>query len=310
MPGNRHDGAKLGLAIEGGGMRGVVSAGMVAALESIGLLHCFDSVYGSSAGSINGAYFIAGQARYGTTIYYQDINNTRFINVKRLFGDMPVLSLEFLLDTVAETIKPLDWDKIIDSPTPLVAVASSLTHGHAVHLSSFEGKNDLKECLRASARIPVIAGRPVEHRGMRLWDALVFEPIPINAGIEDKCTHMLVLLTRPARQAYRNPRSLQAWFIAHLIGRESAAAKRAYLSRAETYNKTLQDVLNGIIQTNAACVSCLAVQIPETAPLIKGTESDSNTLIAAARAGFRAVYATLGLKVPQIVEVLTAFELL
>lgn len=181
----RNDGAKLCLVIEGGGMRGVVSAGMVAGLESIGLLDCFDAVYGSSAGTINGAYFIAGQARYGTTIYYQDINNRTLINLTRILGDTPALSLEFLLDSVAEKTKPLHWDKVINSPIPLTAVASSLADGRATRLSSFQSKDDLRECLRASARIPVVAGRPVEHRGMRLWDALVYEAIPVNAAVED-----------------------------------------------------------------------------------------------------------------------------
>ena len=50
-PGQRSDGAKLGLAIEGGGMRGVVTAGMVKALEQHGLLEAFDVVFGSSAGA-------------------------------------------------------------------------------------------------------------------------------------------------------------------------------------------------------------------------------------------------------------------
>ena len=62
-------------------MRGVVSAGMVSALEELGLTHAFDAVYGSSAGAINAAYFLAGQARLGTTIYYEDINNARFIDL-------------------------------------------------------------------------------------------------------------------------------------------------------------------------------------------------------------------------------------
>jgi predicted acylesterase/phospholipase RssA len=62
------DGARIALAIEGGAMRGVVSAGMVAALEQLGLTHAFDAVYGSSAGAINGAYFLTGQANLGATI--------------------------------------------------------------------------------------------------------------------------------------------------------------------------------------------------------------------------------------------------
>lgn len=54
---------KVGLAIEGGGMRGCVSAGMVAAVSTLGLMDSFDAVYGSSAGSLVGAYAIAGQVR-------------------------------------------------------------------------------------------------------------------------------------------------------------------------------------------------------------------------------------------------------
>lgn len=55
--------SQVGLAIEGGGMRGCVSAGMIAAVSTFGLMDTFDAVYGSSAGSLVGAYAIAGQVR-------------------------------------------------------------------------------------------------------------------------------------------------------------------------------------------------------------------------------------------------------
>ena len=51
-PGHRDDGLRIALAIEGGGMRGTVSAGMALALYERGLLPAFDAVYGSSAGAI------------------------------------------------------------------------------------------------------------------------------------------------------------------------------------------------------------------------------------------------------------------
>lgn len=44
-----------------GGMRGCVGAGMLAALNHLGLRDAFDVVYGSSAGSLMGAYFLSGQ---------------------------------------------------------------------------------------------------------------------------------------------------------------------------------------------------------------------------------------------------------
>ena len=62
-PGDRlpSDNSHLALAIEGGGMRGAVSAGMAAALSTLDLLDTFDSVHGSSAGAIIGAYLVSRQ---------------------------------------------------------------------------------------------------------------------------------------------------------------------------------------------------------------------------------------------------------
>lgn len=51
----------LALSIEGGGMRGAVSGGMAAAIACLGLSNAFDSIYGSSAGSIIGSYFVSRQ---------------------------------------------------------------------------------------------------------------------------------------------------------------------------------------------------------------------------------------------------------
>ncbi|WP_416382280.1 hypothetical protein [Nocardia transvalensis] len=37
---------------------------MVMALEELGLLACFDAVYGSSAGALNGAWLLCGRANH------------------------------------------------------------------------------------------------------------------------------------------------------------------------------------------------------------------------------------------------------
>jgi len=60
-PGARTDGYKIALAIEGGGLRGSVTAGMSAAVMHLGVHDCFDVVLGSSAGSIIGTYLLASQ---------------------------------------------------------------------------------------------------------------------------------------------------------------------------------------------------------------------------------------------------------
>ncbi|CAM9200175.1 unnamed protein product [Chrysoparadoxa australica] len=71
-PGQRADGLKVGLAVEGGGMRGCTSAGMVAALCDLGLMDCMDAVYGSSAGSLVSAYALANQPGMPRQVIHSD----------------------------------------------------------------------------------------------------------------------------------------------------------------------------------------------------------------------------------------------
>lgn len=88
-PGSRHllDREKVALSIEGGGMRGCVSAGAAAALDFLGLNDAVDCVYGSSAGAMVGAYFVSRQVN-GVQIYHDLLPSAgnRFIDKSRLLN--------------------------------------------------------------------------------------------------------------------------------------------------------------------------------------------------------------------------------
>jgi predicted acylesterase/phospholipase RssA len=81
-----NDGFRVALAVEGGGMRGCVTAGMVTAIHYLGLEDTIDVVYGSSAGTVIGAYFITRQLPwFGPELYYDALTmaGDKFINTKR-----------------------------------------------------------------------------------------------------------------------------------------------------------------------------------------------------------------------------------
>jgi len=226
-PGARSDSFKLGLVVEGGGMRGCVSGGALQALADLGLRECFDSVYGASAGALNATYFLSGQ-RDGVDIYHDYIANEKFIDLKRLSiwskdSTSPALDLSFLIDHVMEKEHPLDWDAVLNSPIPLKVVASSLDKLRSVVLEAFTDKQDLITCLKASANVPEVAGRPIEHRGQLLVDAAVFEPVPFRSAIADGCTHVLVLCNRskPTKKSF---------FDTHMELAMATVVKRAIMS--------------------------------------------------------------------------------
>ena len=162
-PGSRHDGMKIGLAVEGGGMKGVISAGALGGLLELGLYDAFDAVYGSSAGAMNLTYFLAEQPE-GVDCYEDDLVDGRFLDVRRLpttktqrrlvgskYGRAPAMDVNFLVDAVmdaGQTGRRLDFQAVIASPLTFQIVATSLDTLTPVMLGSpFHSKFDLKRSL-------------------------------------------------------------------------------------------------------------------------------------------------------------------
>ena len=140
-PGARRadDTAHVALVIEGGGMRGCVSAGMASALLHFGYVDAFDSIYGSSAGSMIGAYVMTDPPLKEASSIYTDsltgdgrhfIDTRQFMRclglgivglpltgirgVANLLSDRlgkPVLNLDYLLKDTLQGDKMLDWEK-------------------------------------------------------------------------------------------------------------------------------------------------------------------------------------------------------
>jgi hypothetical protein len=87
-PANRSDTHKLALTIEGGGMRGAVSGGMAAAIVCLGLSNAFDSIYGSSAGSIIGSYFVSRQLYLDVYTDVIPAGFDLFVSKAKIIGDI------------------------------------------------------------------------------------------------------------------------------------------------------------------------------------------------------------------------------
>jgi predicted patatin/cPLA2 family phospholipase len=198
QPGQRKRGdqAHLALAVEGGGMRGVVSAAMLVTLEHLGALGAFDSVWGSSAGSINGAYFITGQSDEGSPVYYDHLPGNNFINPRRFARGGDFMSLDFLFHVMTHVI-PLDWRRLTTATTTLHPLAFCLEDWQTVDLGHPRTRDELFLRLRASSQVPLFAGEPVVIGDKHYLDAACGEFIPVPAALRGGATHVVALHTRP-----------------------------------------------------------------------------------------------------------------
>jgi predicted patatin/cPLA2 family phospholipase len=194
--GLRDDPFHLALVIEGGGMRGVVSGGMVTAIEQLGLLRCFDTIHGSSAGACAGAYLAAGQAELGTRIYFEDINNSRFISIGRGLTGGPTMNADFLIDKIMRSVKRLDVDKIMSLHDFLFVVSTEVKTGRPHVISRWKNLDEILDSLRASIKIPIIAGKSVIIDGNEYIDGGVVQQIAIESALSVGATHIVVFVTR------------------------------------------------------------------------------------------------------------------
>jgi predicted patatin/cPLA2 family phospholipase len=275
--------------VEGGAMRGVISAGMVSALEDLGYISAFDAVYGSSAGAINAAYFLAGQATLGTTIYYEDINNASFIRLGRAAAGRPIVNLGYLLDDVARHRKRLDVARILASSTPLSVLATDVDRRQAHAFGSFADDSALFAALRAGATMPVVAGAPFQHQGRRYLDASLSEPIPLPTAEARGHTHVLVLLTRGGDMR-PEPSAFDRYFVAPRLRRVSPALAESYLRRAEPYAALIRAIDAGRGLRGEAIVTGLRVDGLRISKL----ERRPGVLRDGAARGYAVVVAALG----------------
>ena len=303
-PNSRTDGHRLALVIEGGGMRGIVSAGMVAALEYLGVRPTLDAVYGTSAGAINGAYFVANQAAYGTTIYYENINNSHFLDLKRLLTRQPIMSLEFLLDHVARKEKVLDTERIMLSDVPLYAVASSISQYKSAALSGFSSSGDVIEALRASAHSPC-SRRTVHYGDDDYLDGSLFESIPYESAIRGGCTHLMVLLTRPEGAPATAPRFPIGYLTRRYLRHIRPELADAFDTRCRTYADKLQPLYRDS-RDSQAMPSIMVIK--PSSPQISRFEKVRSRLVQGAITGMQAIYQAFGYCDVDLVEALTPFD--
>jgi predicted acylesterase/phospholipase RssA len=299
-PGDRTDQYRIALSIEGGGMRGTVSAGMALALHELGVVPALDAVYGSSAGAITGAWLLSSTPE-GLRGWADPDYARTLIRWSALLRGRPVVDVRTLVEVVYQTDFPMDFDSVLASPVEYHPLGTDAETGESTDLRPLiDSPAELRLALRASASLPFLAGPPVELRGRRFYDAGVAESIPFRTPLAQAATHVLVLRSRrpfastgPASDpngaigpsapsgtpASPPPRSTRL-LMRTTLRNESAALRTALLTRPA---RTAADVAH--ITAMEAEGRALMIYPPVTTPPVSRLTTDPRLLSAALESG-------------------------
>lgn len=185
----------IGLILEGGGMRGAYTSGVLAAFmdESIK----FPYVIGVSAGASNGANYVSEQRERNKKVFIDHVKDKEYSGFKHWIKEKSYFNMDFLYDKLPNKIVPFDYETFEKSEVVFKTCVTHCKTGKPVYFekNDFDAKYYGEVILRASSSLPIIS-QPVEINGELYYDGGITDSIPIEKSIEDKNEYNVVILTR------------------------------------------------------------------------------------------------------------------
>ncbi len=241
-PGQRNDPYKLALCVEGGGLRGVVSGGELAALEALNLREVFDVVYGASCGAYCGTYFVSGTTMTGAR-FFVDYSQKHFISIKRFLRGGPIFDLDYV-ERVMHSATPLNYQKVLAANPPLRIVATDAGKSRPHVLKNFKNTYEIDRALKASANVPsYFRPRPFVFRSRYFLDASILDPFCIHSAIAEEATHILILFSMPWQHRHVF-RLFDKKFVAPFLAKINDVLAEMYLDHGEYSINGLSHIWN------------------------------------------------------------------
>lgn len=220
----------IGLVLEGGGMRGIYTAGVLDVFLEHGIT--FDGVIGVSAGAIHGCTYVSGQAGRNIRYYKNYCKDKRFMSLHNMLRTGDLVDEEFCYHELPEILDPYDYQAFKRSPIHFYVTCSNVETGKAEHFRITDLRTQV-DLLRASASLPYVS-KIVEYDGKKLLDGGCTDSIPVHAFLKMGYKMNVVVLTRP-REYVKEPEHIglsRLWYGKY--PKFAAAIER----RHKTYNNT------------------------------------------------------------------------
>ena len=192
---------KTALILEGGGMRGLYTAGVLDAMLDDKIK--YDSIYGVSAGAVFGVNYLSKQK--GRVLRYNKkyVNDKRYMSFSSFIKTGNFINKQFAYYDVPFKYDIFDEETYSKSKTNFYAVMTNIETGEAEYPKIINCGIQIEE-LRASSALPFLS-KPVQINDKKYLDGGIADAIPIKKAIEEGYDKIVVVLTRPIE--YRKKKS-------------------------------------------------------------------------------------------------------
>ena len=183
---------KIGLVLEGGGMRGIYTVGVLDGFMEENIWT--DYVIGVSAGACNGASYVSRQKgrAYRTNTEY--IADSRYLSLKNYIQTKSLFGMDFLFDEIPNRLIPIDYDTFYNNPCEFVIGVTDVITGKPKYFNK-KHMDEKNMVLRASSSIPVFSPI-IDYMGGKYLDGGTSDSIPVKKALSDGCDKVIVILTR------------------------------------------------------------------------------------------------------------------
>lgn len=184
---------KTGLVLEGGGMRGVFTSGVLDAFMKHDLY--FRYIVAVSAGACNGMSYVSRQPRRARISNIDYLARYKYIGIRHLVTQGCIFDRELLYDKFPNQLLPFDFDEYFKHAKSFEMVTTNCLTGKAMYLSETSDRQRSLDIVRASSSLPYVS-KIVTVDGIPMLDGGIIDSIPINRAIETGHEHNVVILTR------------------------------------------------------------------------------------------------------------------
>ncbi len=227
---------KIGLVLEGGGMRGLYTARVLDVFMEKKIL--IDGIIGVSAGALFGINYKSNQI--GRILRYNKkyAKNKNYMGMYSLLTTGNIMNEEFCFNKIVNELDPIDYETYKHSNVEFYAVVTNIETGKAeyIKIDDLKDKDNL-EYLRASGSMPFVS-KPVKIHNNKYLDGGIADSIPIDKIMSMNYDKVIVVLTRP--KEYRKKKSNQ--LLPKLYYRKYPKFAEAINHRYQMYNEELDKV--------------------------------------------------------------------